>query len=89
MKTIYKYPLEVLDEEYYDMPRGTEFLSVQVQNGVPCLWALVDTQRAVAHAKVVIHGTGHPADDVDGMEFVGTFQLNGGLFVGHVWAKMI
>lgn len=41
MKTIWKYPLQVLDRQTLFMPPGAEILSLQTQFGNPCLWARV------------------------------------------------
>ena len=83
MKTIYKYELRVDDEQRIRLPRGSELLSVGVQRGKLYLWARVNPNNENTPYDFIIHGTGHPADDVDGMDFLGTFQLHGGDFVGH------
>lgn len=86
MKTIWKYTLDVEDKQFIAVPLNTELLSVQVQNEEPQLWALVDENEiSRVNAKIIIHGTGHPANDIEGMKFLGTFQLYNGSFVGHCW----
>lgn len=45
MKTIYKYPLDVTDRQVIAMPEDAEILTVQVQNGKPMLWAVVDPNK--------------------------------------------
>lgn len=42
MKKIYKYRIEVTDDQNIEMPVGAKILTVQTQNGVPCIWAMVD-----------------------------------------------
>ena len=85
--TIWKYPLKVTDEQIINLPIGSEYLSVQVQNGTPCLWAKVNPQEnVIIRVKIVTVGTGHPADHVNEyMQFLGTYQLFDGEFVGHVF----
>ena len=84
--TIWKFPIETQGEQIINVPVGAEFLSVQVQHGKPCIWAKVNQQENVTvRAKVSIVGTGHPASRTDGMMFLGTYQLDGGDFVGHVF----
>lgn len=39
---VYKYPLDIQDEVVIMMPKCARVLSVQVQNGRPCLWAAID-----------------------------------------------
>lgn len=86
MKTIYKYPLEIKDEQIIDLPPNHTILSVQMQNDVLCLWALVEPSNYMTtEVKIRIYGTGHPVDEEG--EFLGTFQderMNG-YFVGHVF----
>ena len=42
MKKIYKYAIEITDDRDIVMPVGAKILTVQNQNGVPCIWAMVD-----------------------------------------------
>ena len=84
--SIWKFALETTDEQIINVPVGAEFLSVQVQHGQPCIWAQVNPkENVIVRAKVVIVGTGNPADHTDGMMFLGTYQLHDGNFVGHVF----
>tara|TARA_R110000803_G_scaffold20201_16_gene52282 strand:- start:539 stop:799 length:261 start_codon:yes stop_codon:yes gene_type:complete len=80
---IYKYEFEVVDELTIAMPRGARVLSVDVQRGAPCMWALVDPDELPLNRKFAVYGTGHPMDQVG--EFVGTFQMAGGLLVFHLF----
>ena len=41
MKRIYKYKLK--DGRGVEMPIGAKVLTIQKQNGLPYIWALVDT----------------------------------------------
>ena len=83
MKVIYKYPLEVTDDQFINIPKNFQILTVQVQNGCPCLWVEVDPESPVVYAHIVIIGTGHPIHNDDEMKYIGTFQLESGSFVGH------
>lgn len=83
MKAIYKYPLEVIDDQFIDMRRDYQVLSIQVQNGKPCLWAEVDPKSPMLYVHIVIVGTGQPIHNDDEMKYIGTFQLESGSFVGH------
>lgn len=86
MKRVYKYHLDIQDEVSVMMPKGARVLSVQVQDGRPCLWAAVDPIQIELEKRTFrIAGTGHPiADDViDG--FVGTIQMLDGRLVFHVF----
>ncbi len=85
MLTIYKYPLPVSDEFNVHMPKGARLLSVQVQHDAPCLWAMVDTNNQKAQRRLAIRGTGHSAERLGFAAFVGTFQLEGGALVFHLF----
>jgi len=43
-KTIWKFTLDLVDEQQVSLPKDAEILSVQVQNGNICLWALVNPE---------------------------------------------
>lgn len=84
MKTIHKFPLQVADSQEMKMPKDSTILTVQVQNGTPCLWALVDTDKEAEERFIRIIGTGHPVPE-NVLRYIGTFQVLEGTFVGHVF----
>lgn len=85
MKTIYKYPLEITDEQYVTVPDGAQFLSAQMQGSQLCIWALVDTDNFDCRPRVKIFGTGHHVEVDDGWKFVGTVQDR--IFVWHIFIE--
>lgn len=89
MITIWKYPLSATERQIIFVPKGAQFLSVQVQRDELCLWAKVDTEHKESKVEIVVHGTGHNADDTKNMEYVGTFQESDGFYVGHCFAAFI
>lgn len=84
MRTIYKYPLRIVDEQTVRMPIGAELLSVQMQNGLPCLWATVDPDLGERSRRILIRGTGHPLTGQEGRH-ISTFQMQGGALVFHAF----
>lgn len=82
-QTIYKYPLSIADEQIVSIPRHSQILSVQMQDGVPCLWALVDPIYEKEPRTVYIRGTGHDASGVG--RFISTFQMQNGALVLHAF----
>jgi hypothetical protein len=82
--TIWKYPLPVDDCFFVTMPVGARLLSVQMQDGQPCLWALVDPTAAKIGRLLRVYGTGSPISGDPGA-FVGTFQMHGGALVFHLF----
>lgn len=83
MKTIWKYELWPGKEEL-QIPKGGEVLCVKMQNGVPCLWVLVESEREVEEIRVSIYGTGFEVKENPG-KYAGTFITEG--FVFHVFVR--
>lgn len=81
--TVYKYPLVLDDRQTVMMPEGARLLSVQLQGGKICLWAIVDPSSRPQARCIRIAGTGHPIED--GLAFIGTVQTVGGVLVWHVF----
>lgn len=89
MRTIYKYALPVADEFTIQMKFASRFniLSVQVQHGAPCLWAIVDSDEKDEPVRFILHGTGH-AMSAHADRHVGSFQLHGGSLVFHLFTDV-
>jgi hypothetical protein len=81
---IFKYPLRVEQRELVMMPEEAQILSVQVQNGIPVLYALVD-DSAKPQARIIRTVTTGEEFNLEG-RFIGTFILEG-WFVGHVFEQ--
>lgn len=88
-KTIWKYPLQLVDKQVIDMPYGAKLLTVQVQHEIPCVWVAVDQPEPIFKAPVTfwIVGTGRqiPMEAVTKSGYLGSFQLDGGHLVFHVF----
>ncbi len=76
MISIFKYPFEVQDDFIIAMPPTAQILTVQIQNGIPCIWAMVDTDMLVEERKFTIKGTGHSVslEEQLKLKYIGTFQ---------------
>ena len=87
-ETVYKYHLEIEDEQVVLLPTGSRILTVQQQNNNIFLWALVNPTSPNKQAFTIrIHGTGHAISDSDELEYINTVQLYGGKLVFHVFVK--
>lgn len=85
IQRVYKYPIPQLgDWVSVTMPEGAEPLCVQMQQGVPCIWARVTIGRPPAIQHFRIAGTGHDLGSNVG-RYVGTFQVHEGALVFHVF----
>ncbi len=81
---IYKYELTA-HKVLLELPRGARILSVQVQHGVPVLWAAVEPTRMLREPRVIrIVATGEEFD-ADGASYISTFQLEGGNLIFHAY----
>lgn len=89
MKTIYKYPLEVTDTQFVELPLGAEILTVQMQGNQLCLWALVNPSPDVfkKNRRIEIVGTGNPVPAGD-LKYISTFQMLGGGLIFHVFENV-
>jgi len=76
------------DVNEFELPRGAQVLTVQVQRGEPHMWVLCDPEVPKSLRKFMVVGTGHvfdlPAHRL-GCPYIGTFQLEGGALVFHVF----
>ena len=85
-QAIWKFPFSVHDRIGLTMPHGAKPLTVQMQNATACLWALVDVTAPVSVRKFRLYGTGHEHDEISG-EYVGTFQMDNGALVFHLFEE--
>ena len=85
MKRIYKYELS---KPTVRMPQGAEVLTVQIQAGHLCAWALVDDAAPLVDRVFEIIGTGHAIAN-DGEEYPGEYlgTVQDGPFVWHIFER--
>ena len=86
MNTIWKFQLtdDVTEIEAHII----KFLTVQLQNGQPCVWAIVDPERTPKKYKINIIGTGWESTNIDPSQYIGTIQT--GSYVWHCfWENVV
>ena len=83
MTTIWKFRVDVVDTGVVNMPAGAEVLCVQLQDGVPWVWAKVDDEAPPVARVFHWRGTGHPLRNVG--RYIGTVQQLGGALVLHLF----
>ncbi len=76
LPTIWKYELPIVDHPVIYMPRGAKVLSVQMQRGVPCIWAEVLSSMPGEERHFRLVGTGHEIRGLERSRFIGTFQVD-------------
>lgn len=92
---VFKYNLEVTDEQTLKLPPGSRVLSVMNQRDNIVLYALVNpinNKNLTEDISIRIVGTGHDIDFfipnpnlADGYKFLGTISLHGGALMFHVF----
>jgi hypothetical protein len=97
VKRIFKYPvpMELIgsnalwnDRFELALPAGAEILSVQAQANMPVVWALVDPEAPVKFRKFLLLNTGGIMPENMDYKYLGTYQLNGGGLVFHLFEKI-
>lgn len=89
-KTIWKYALEIETTNVILMPKGSEILSVELQNNKPFVWALVNPDEQNNETKIIkMFGTGEDVSNglTVNKRFLGTIQPieNGVAFAFHLF----
>ena len=94
-KTIHKY--ELLPPRggrtmKLPLPKGAQILSIQASqdDGIPCLWALIDESQPVVIREIAVVGTDWDLAEGDYSDkFICTFQMNGmgRILVFHAFDK--
>lgn len=84
-KKVYKYQLELKSHQVIEMPKGSQILTFQEQNGILTLWAIVDTEEfKTEEREISIYATGYTIPDkCDVSNWIGTVQV--GSLVWHVF----
>ena len=85
MISIWKYPMEVEEFQFVEMPVNSMILSVQIQNGIPVIWAKVNTEeKQTEKRKFKMVPTGGYIEE-EKSKFLETLQFNHGKFILHVF----
>ena len=86
MREVWKYQTPIEDRFGIEMPKNAAILCVQVQNGTPCIWVLVDPRQAEKETKQFrLAGTGHRMENHEIVKYIGSYQLSGGQLVFHLF----
>lgn len=99
MTTVWRYPVEIADDQVIDMPAGAEILHVArrenhhvmlgfagPQDAIE-LWARVDPDAPVEPRHICVVGTGHWLGD-DPVIHLGSVQVAEGRLVFHVFERL-
>ena len=90
-KTIWKFKVDVFADNFIiEMSNDAEILCIQNQHEKPCMWVLVDPDQEKEERYFEIFGTGHPVHCDMGVDrtYIGTYQLDSGRLVFHVFERI-
>jgi hypothetical protein len=90
MKRIFKYQLEIKDEQTLELPVGSKILSVVNIGEKIYVYAIVNTEQKTNETYlIVIHGTGHIVGETDDYTFLGTVIVFNGKLIWHIFYKRL
>ena len=55
---IFKYKLSLENKTFIKMPEKSAIMDIQMQDGIPVMWALVDPESREIKVKINMYGTG-------------------------------
>lgn len=85
-RAIWKFPLDVADEQTLNMPAGAKILTVQIQFGVPTIWAEVEpSEPKIQQRRIAVFGTGHTIPALKPLTYIGSVQQDGGNLIWHIY----
>lgn len=89
MKVVYKYPIDITDEQVIKLPLGSKILSVIEQNNKIVLYAIVSPGIEYTREVIIrIVGTGNEIPlSLDEFKFMDSIKLQNGNLVFHVFMK--
>ena len=91
MKTIWKF--SVPDESVFSlsMPKDSKILTINVQQGDPFIFAMVDSSKTYEFRKFQLIGTGQDIEDIakapNNFKYIGTFFTNDETLVFHLFEE--
>lgn len=88
MKVIYKYPLGKIQHNSVieiEMPKGAKVLDIQMQNGDPVVWAIVNPKHSLRKRVFHVFGTGFEMHDYEKKHYDHINTVQDGLLVWHIF----
>lgn len=88
MKRIYKFIIPLGDDVVRDIHEGAQFLSLLEQDEQVVAYFMIEEGKPMVERRFRVVGTGHPCDDVEKMNFLGTAKLAVGRLILHVFMEV-
>lgn len=88
-KRIYKYDLEITEEQSIEIQKNYRILSIQSQKDSLRLWALIDKDETIFEKiDIRIYGTGKTLpENISAFQHYTTIELCDGNLVWHIFLK--
>ena len=86
---IFKYTLELTEEQTITLPEPGWILSVINQYDKLVLYAVIKPEEKEISRTIKIVGTGEEFLDIDIYEFINTVSMDDGRLIWHVFVKMM
>jgi len=90
IEEVWKYPLELEEEQTIELPYGSMFLNLIEQNDLPTLYALVNPATKLKECwQISLRATGQPisGEMPRTSMFIGTVSTLGGKLIWHLWLR--
>ena len=76
MYTIHKYPLNIIGEQRLMLPMYAQYLTIQLQYGLPVMWCVIRTEDPLRELVITMY-TEEPIERNYTGTYLATIQLNG------------
>lgn len=87
MRTIYKYKLDVCDQQTVSVPQDFILLKIGVQKDSICMWGECESDMPMRTMDIRCFGTGHRIPDIP-LRYLGSAITEDGFFVWHFYEKL-
>ncbi len=87
MKTIWKYELSIDAKNHLNIPEDGKILHLKLQNGIPCLWILVEQENLFEERKFLFYGTGMTISKIEELTYIGSVLIQDETLVFHLFEE--
>lgn len=87
-KQIWKFPLELREEQEIEMPENANIIHVAEQHNRICLWAEIDPKNIKLKRIFYVVGTGWNIPNLSMVLYLGSVVMTPGAYVWHVYQKI-
>lgn len=88
MKKIFKYSIPSKTTSIISMPRSARVLKVDVQFNELFIWAIVEIDNPIIEREFYLVGTGDQLDITEPFVYHGTFIIDNGASVWHLFERL-